>query len=85
MEELYRRAKIRAQITGEHWVNVRCENISGFTLSLKGAPVDLSAPVTIEANGVKVFSGRVPSSGEITLCWDEATGRFSRPERSPKD
>jgi hypothetical protein len=81
MEKLYRIAKIHAQATGGNQVNVQCENISQFTLSLNDALVDLSASVTVDVNGVQAFSGVVPPSGQITLQSDKATRKFSPLEK----
>jgi pimeloyl-ACP methyl ester carboxylesterase len=77
MEELYRIARIDAQSFEDNRIEVQCENVVRFTLSLKQAPIDLDAPVTVEVNGYRAFSGTVPSSGDVVLRSDEQTGRFS--------
>jgi hypothetical protein len=80
MEKLYQIAEIHARATGGSQVNIQCENICQFTLSLNDAPVDLNVPITIKVNDIEAFSGMVPQPGEITLRWDEAKGKFSRLE-----
>jgi hypothetical protein len=57
-----KKAKIDAQITSQK-INIRTSNISGYTIYLKNAPIELSKEIMIVENGNKIFHGRLAENG----------------------
>jgi len=67
LREVYKMARIEAEVVGQNRIDVKLENISQFTLNLNESLVDMDRPVAIYVDGDLRYEGPIPRSGKLTL------------------
>jgi len=68
MDEIYRTARITAEIHEGNIVEVKTENIFQYTLSLvEELGIDMDKPLTVISNGFKAQIEHIPMSGKVKL------------------